>query len=93
MVNPYSEARLGKNQFLRVFRHDVPDDELKWHQDWEDRNVEFLNENDWKIQIDNELPQRCHGMFFIKAKVWHRLIKGTNNLEVKITKHPESGDI
>lgn len=93
MVDPYVETNLGNNQFLRTFSPQIDDTELKWHQDWEDRDVEFVNENDWMIQMDNELPKECSGRVFIKARVWHRLIKGTNELVVKVTKHPTIGDI
>jgi hypothetical protein len=93
VVDPYIETKLNDNQFLRTFSTQMDDTELKWHQDWEDREVEFVNRNDWMVQIDNELPRKCEGSLFIKANVWHRLIKGSSELVVKITKYPPPVDI
>jgi hypothetical protein len=36
--------------------------------------------------MDNQLPQRMTGKIFIPKEVWHRVIKGKNELKVKITK-------
>ena len=93
MVNPYKEELISENEILRTFSPDVPDLELKWHQDWEDRDVEFINQNDWSYQFDNQLPQKCEGSIFLKSRTWHRLIKGTTELKVRIYKHYSSGDI
>lgn len=93
MVIPYKEELISKNEIIRTFSPDVSDLELKWHQDWEDRDVEFLNENDWKYQFDNKLPQKCVGSIFVKSRSWHRLIKGTTELKVRIYKYDSTGDI
>lgn len=93
MVNPYSEELISENEIVRTFSPDISDLELKWHQDWEDRDVEFLNENDWSYQFDNEFPKKCEGLIFVKSRSWHRLIKGTTELKVRIYKHISSGDI
>jgi hypothetical protein len=43
-------------------------------------------ESDWKIQMDNKIPQSLNEGVFIKRHEWHRLIKGKGGLKVKITK-------
>jgi len=52
----------------------------------EDRIVEVLNENDWEFQFDNQLPIRMDGTIEIKMGEWHRIIKGSTPLNVKITR-------
>jgi len=86
MVTPFSEEHLSSIEVIRTFVPSVNNEELKWHWDEENRRVEFLNENDWEFQLDNELPRKCVGEVFIEAGVWHRVIKGTSDLRVKITK-------
>jgi hypothetical protein len=93
MVNPYSEEHLSSTEVVRIFSSDLHPDELKWHWDEENRIVEFINENDWQFQFDNLLPQKCQGKIYIKAGTWHRIIKGSSDLEVKITKSENKSDI
>jgi hypothetical protein len=61
--------------------------ELKWHWDEEDRLIEPLAENDWQFQFDNELPVMIYKQIFIPTGVIHRVIKGTTELKIKITKY------
>ena len=70
----------------RTFEEDVEDEELKWHQDNEDRLVSASHETDWMIQLDNKLPEKLFTdkEIFIPEGVWHRLIKGKGPLKVKI---------
>jgi len=93
LVSPFSEERISSTEFIRCFDQDVDPAELKWHQDWEDRTIQFLEFNDWMFQFDNELPIECSGEIFIKAGTWHRVIRGSGSLKVKITKHHLSEDI
>jgi hypothetical protein len=88
MVNdfPFSQEIIGDNTYLRVFSPDVENGELQWHYDEEDRIVESLNENDWLIQFDNELPKPIENTIFIEKKKYHRIIKGTTPLKLKIKK-------
>lgn len=79
--NPYSD-----NGDKRVFFKDVNPEELKWHRDEEDRIVVPLNQNDWQFQRDNCLPEPINKEIEIKRGEWHRVIKGTTDLEVKIIK-------
>jgi len=59
---------------------------LKWHQDGEDRWVKAVNENDWSIQLDDELPVELlsNSYVFIPKYVWHRVIKGSSDLVVEV---------
>ena len=85
---PYKDIEIGDNYVIREFNEDIDPIELMWHRDNEDRVVEVLNTTDWKFQYDNQLP------IFLKENVslkiarhdWHRVIKGTGKLRLKITK-------
>jgi len=83
---PFEESWISDKISLRTFSPDIIDEELKWHVDMEDRIVEVLNENDWEFQFDNQLPIRMDGTIEIKMGEWHRIIKGSTHLNVKITR-------
>lgn len=87
MELPFSEKKLENNVYIRTFSKNVESHELKWHKDKEDRTVTPLNENDWLFQRDNQLPQPINNEIRIRANEWHRIIKGTGDLKVKIIKH------
>lgn len=61
--------------------------ELVWHRDREDRLVESTHNTDWKFQFDNEIPESLNNEIFIKKGDWHRVIKGTGDLEIKVIKY------
>lgn len=82
---PYSEI-LNEGWYERVFKSDVETGELRWHRDREDRIVEPLEVTDWMFQRENELPQKIEGQIFIPMGQWHRTIKGTGDLRIKIKK-------
>lgn len=84
--HPYTEEELDKNIYLRVFSEDTLDEELKWHWDEEDRIIKPIRETDWKFQMDNRLPQPIEGEIFIPAGEWHRVIKGTGALLLRVHK-------
>ena len=83
---PFEEKQLAENVFLRCFDPNLENDELKWHIDKEDRLIKPQEKTDWKIQLDNKLPAEIFGEIFIPAGVWHRIIKGSTPLNVKITR-------
>lgn len=83
---PFKETHIENNQYLREFEESVDIDDLEWHRDREDRIVEIIGETDWQFQMDNELPKKLNGKVFIPKETWHRVIKGTGDLKVKITK-------
>lgn len=83
---PYSDTHFSENSFIRVFDDNIDPIELLWHRDKEDRTVEVLHDTDWQYQEDNKLPiELKEGIsIFIPRYSWHRLIKGTNKLKLKI---------
>ena len=83
---PFKEQQVGKNVFLRKFNKDVNNEELVWHRDKEDRIIEVFDNENWYFQMDNELPKKLTGKFFVPKETYHRLIKGDGELIVKITK-------
>lgn len=85
MKLPFQETKLSNNEFIRVFSQDTDSGEFSWHRDLENRIIESIEETDWLIQIDNELPKKIDKVF-IPMGIYHRLIKGTGDLEIKLTK-------
>jgi hypothetical protein len=83
---PFTETSLGNNRYIREFSEDVDDHELEWHKDREDRIVEVIENNGWEFQMDNELPIHLENRLFIPKETYHRVIKGTGKLIVRITK-------
>lgn len=85
-MKPYSE-QTEHDYVLREFSQDISTLELVWHRDKEDRIVQALHSTDWKFQIDNDIPRELGtNQLFIPKETYHRLIKGTGNLKVKIIK-------
>ena len=85
MKRPYSEIR-SQNNLRRVFKPNVDNSELVWHRDKEDRIVESSGHTDWMVQLDNQLPIPLTETVLIPKEVYHRVIKGTGDLTVKIKK-------
>jgi hypothetical protein len=88
MTLPFQETKLGNNVFIREFNHDTDSGEFMWHRDREDRIIQSIGKTDWLIQIDNELPKEINEKVFIPMGIYHRLIKGTNDLKIKLIKNP-----
>ena len=84
-MKPYSELKTA-DIILRTFNLDVNEDELIWHKDKRDRLVQVVSGNNWKLQIDNELPVSLvkNQKYFIPKETFHRLIKGNTKLVIKI---------
>ena len=83
---PFSENKLSEKQFIREFKQDADSGDFVWHRDREDRVIESIGETDWMIQIDNELPKKIEGEVFIPMGIFHRVIKGTGNLKIRLKK-------
>jgi len=85
-VKPYTEIQQN-NTIIRTFPFNLNEEELVWHRDHNDRNVKVLTGEGWKVQMDNQLPKeiRRGDEFFIPKETYHRIIKGTTDLVVKIT--------
>ena len=86
MSLPFQENKISDNTFIRIFSQNTDSGEFMWHRDREDRIIESIETTDWKIQLDNELPKNLEGEIFIPMGVYHRLIKGTNELKIKLVK-------
>jgi len=82
---PFKEI-LENDYYIRLFEEETYSSEFVWHRDKEDRIIESLHETDWKFQIDDQLPINFKENIFIKAEKYHRLIKGTGSLKLKIIK-------
>jgi hypothetical protein len=83
---PFQENKISDNTFIRIFSQNTDSGEFMWHRDHENRIVESICETDWMIQIDNELPKVIEGEVFIPMGAYHRLIKGTGDLKINLTK-------
>lgn len=83
---PFTEE-IKENYYIRTFNKDVDMEELVWHRDREDRLIECIGKTNWQFQRDNELPICFDKPIFIKAEVYHRLIKGDGDLILKIIKY------
>ena len=85
---PFKEEIVSDNTFIREFKQDTDSGEFTWHRDRENRIIESIGETDWMIQIDNELPKQISGEVFIPMGIYHRVIKGTGDLKIKLIKNP-----
>ena len=81
------EEKIIDDKRLRTFSLDVDDGELKWHRDRENRLVEVIEGGDWYLQMDDELPKKLvvGEKYYIPEGVYHRVIKGNQELKVLIT--------
>lgn len=79
---PYTEEK-EQDLIIRRFSHDIDPTELLWHRDLKNREIKVIEGSGWKIQIDNHLPQNIDSII-ISKEVWHRVIKGENDLVIQI---------
>jgi len=86
MILPFKEEKLDNNIFIREFSQDTDSSEFLWHRDKEDRLIEPIEETDWLFQLDDKLPQKIEGQIFIPKEIFHRIIKGTGDLKIKLIK-------
>tara|TARA_B100001778_G_scaffold311644_1_gene294737 strand:+ start:333 stop:638 length:306 start_codon:yes stop_codon:yes gene_type:complete len=84
---PYRDLEVTDSYVIREFGDDIDPIELMWHRDDEDRVIESIEKTDWQIQFDNKLPILIENRIFIKRHEWHRVIKGTGKLKLKIHKN------
>ena len=82
---PFEQIEID-NKKIRTFSPDVEEEELKWHQDLNDRNVTIIEDGGWSFQMENELPVKLSraSHIHIPKFVWHRVIKGPAQLVVEI---------
>jgi hypothetical protein len=81
---PYLDLERTDSYIIREFGSDIDPIELMWHRDDEDRTIEIIGDTDWAVQLDNNLPTSLNERIFIKRHEWHRVIKGTGKLTLKI---------
>jgi hypothetical protein len=86
MERPYTDTIEDDSCVIREFDENIDTIELMWHRDNEHRIIEAVEPTDWLVQFDNELPISLDKPIFIPKYAWHRTIKGTGKLRVKITK-------
>ena len=84
---PYTDIEVTNNYIIREFGDTIDPIELMWHRDDEDRTLEIIGDTDWKIQLDNQLPSSLNQPIFIPRHEWHRVIKGSGRLKIKINKN------
>ena len=90
MVNPYLDKYVD-NKIVRYFSEEVDDKELIWHRDKKTRDVEVISGDGWQLQMDNELPEdlKKGKIYRIPKMEYHRVIKGTSQLVLKIKKYSD----
>lgn len=93
MEFPFKQE-LFDGKIMRTFSSDVNSEELKWHYDLKDRQVQVVRGEGWMLQIDNELPQMLTPLkeYFIPKGVYHRVLKGDGDLVVIITELDSTSD-
>lgn len=82
-TKPYYELKTF-DFIYRKFTQDVDEEELVWHRDREDREVTVIGDTDWQFQLEDSIPQQLENTIFIPKDTYHRLIKGTGDLDLKI---------
>lgn len=82
----YDSIDISDNVVIRIFSCDTNNNDLVWHTDSEDRILCNLNKSNWLIQLDNTIPCAITDNFLIPKNIYHRLIKGDGELQLKITK-------
>jgi hypothetical protein len=85
-MKPYNNIEHNDLYIIREFDDNIDPIELMWHRDDEDRIVEAIGTTDWQVQLDNLLPIPLDKPILIPKHMFHRVIKGSGNLRVKIIK-------
>jgi hypothetical protein len=85
---PFQEERESDGWVVRRFSAEINPEELRWHRDGEDREILIMESDGWALQKDNGLPQellkgKSHS---VRKGEWHRLLKGSGELVLRINK-------
>jgi quercetin dioxygenase-like cupin family protein len=85
MDYPFQQSE-EQGYLYRTFSSNVDSHELVWHKDKKDREVLIIESNGWKFQMDNQIPVELKegDVVFIPKDTYHRVIKGLDNLQVRI---------
>ena len=84
IMKPYKDLEKTDSYIIREFSQNIDPIELMWHRDDQDRTIEIIGKTDWSIQLEDSLPISLNERIFIKRHEWHRVIKGTGKLQLKI---------
>jgi hypothetical protein len=88
LVKPYIDffSPDKEGERLRTFEQEIDEMDLIWHRDREDRQVAVEQGENWKLQMDNELPKVLEKgkLYNIPRMTYHRIIKGDGDLVLKI---------
>jgi len=76
---PYTD-----NESIRTIHHES--EEFEWHRDKQNRVITVLEGQGWQLQYNGELPiELIEGkQYHIPAMMYHRVIKGMNDLVIDI---------
>ena len=85
-MKPYTDIEITPEYIIREFDENIDPVELLWHRDDENRTIEIIGKTNWQVQLDNELPTSLNKSIFIPRHCWHRVIKGSGKLQLKIYK-------
>ena len=86
MSQPYINIEITDEYIVREFDENIDPEELLWHRDDENRLVKIIGDTDWQLQLEDQLPTSLNEPIFIPRHTWHRAIKGTGKLKIKIYK-------
>ena len=88
-MEPYIEHEINNSVVIRTFEESTDSEDFMWHRDLEDREIESVNQNNWQIQLENELPKKIEPgeSITVMKGIWHRVIKGTGIAIYKIKKN------
>jgi len=87
LVKPYTDMfSSDKKERIRTFDEYVDEMDLIWHRDSCNRQITVVNGENWKLQLDNQLPiiMEKGRLYRIPKMVYHRIIKGKGDLRLKI---------
>jgi len=89
MSRPYKDIFSSENKIIREFGDDIDPIELMWHRDLKTRQITILEGTGWSYQQEDSLPKQLNpgDQIVIPALEWHRVIKGTTNLKLKIEEY------
>lgn len=83
-MRPYKEE-IKEGYIIREFLQSTPSFEFVWHRDKHDRWIQPIHDTDWLFQLDNDIPRQLqNNKLFIPKETYHRLIKGSGDLVLKI---------
>jgi hypothetical protein len=87
MEERYVDVIIDEYNKYRIFTSTIDSDELLWHQDKRERVIRIFSGRDWQLQFDDQLPFTLEEGkdYKIPDHTYHRVIKGKDDLIIKIT--------